>query len=105
MSAIPILFVLNLATGAPLAGYSKRTWLALIALGLIAHTGGWLGINYALGHLRAAPVSISLLGQAIVTALLSIPLLGEALNIHQIIGGAVVLLGIYLANQRQRKTA
>jgi drug/metabolite transporter (DMT)-like permease len=39
------------------------------------------------------------LGQVIVTALLSIPLLGETLSRHQILGGMVVLGGIYLANQ------
>jgi drug/metabolite transporter (DMT)-like permease len=103
ISTILVLFVLNLAMGTTLIGYSNKTWSALIGLGLVSHMGGWLAINYALGHLRAAPVSVSLLGQAIVTALLSIPLLGEALSVHQMVGGAIVLGGIYLANQRNVK--
>lgn len=99
ISSISVLLILNLAMGTALTGYSTKTWLALLGLGLVSHMGGWLAINYALGHLRAAPVSVTLLGQVIVTALLSIPLLGESLRRHQIIGGMVVLGGIYLANQ------
>jgi drug/metabolite transporter (DMT)-like permease len=103
ISTIPVLLILNLVMGTSLTGYSAKTWLALIALGLVSHMGGWLAINYALGHLRAAPVSVTLLAQVIVTALLSIPLLGEDLSRRQIVGGMVVLAGIYLANQSKRK--
>jgi len=103
ISTILVLLGLNLAMGSTLIGYSNRTWWALLGLGLISHMGGWLAINYALGHLRAASVSVSLLAQTIVTALLSIPVLGESLTVHQIVGGTVVLVGIYLANQRTAK--
>lgn len=100
--SILILLVLNLAMGTALVGYSNKTWLALIALGLISHMIGWLALNYALGHIRAAPVSVSLLAQSIVTALASIAILGESLSQHQIAGGVVVMTGIYLANQRKK---
>jgi len=103
LSSIFVLLILNLAMGTSLTGYSPKTWSALIGLGLISHMGGWLAINYALGHLRAARVSVTLLAQVIVTALLSIPLLGEALSRRQIFGGMVVLCGIYLANQSKGK--
>jgi drug/metabolite transporter (DMT)-like permease len=103
ISTVVVLFALNLAMGTALFGYSRKTWLALIGLGLVSHMGGWLAINYALGRLRAASVSVSLLAQSVVTALLSIPLLGERLSLHQILGGGVVLGGIYLANQRAAK--
>jgi len=97
-----LLLVLNLAAGSRLSGYSTRSWLALIGMGLISQMLGWLAINYAIGHLRAAPVSVTLLGQVVVTALLSIPILGELPSTHQVVGGVVVLTGIYLANQRNR---
>lgn len=104
-SAVPtilVLLVINLAMGSTLTGYSRKAWLALIGMGLLSQALGWLSINYALGHLRAAPVSVTLLGQVVVTALLSIPILGEGLSLQQIIGGTVVLCGIYLANQRNQ---
>jgi drug/metabolite transporter (DMT)-like permease len=101
--SVLVLLILNLAMGTALVGYSKKTWLALLGLGLFSHMLGWLALNYALGHLRAAPVSVSLLAQTVVTALASIPILGESLSTHQIVGGVIVLSGIYLANQRNRK--
>ena len=94
------LLSINLATEAELTGFSPRTWSALVGLGLISHLGGWLSINFALGHLRAAPVSVTLLGQAVVTALVSIPILGEFLSVSQLVGGALALAGIALANRR-----
>ncbi len=88
------LYGLCRAMGIPLTGYSERTWLALLGLGLISQAGGWLAINEALGHLRASVVSISLLAQPVLTALLAIPLLGEPLTAEQILGGLLVLGGI-----------
>jgi drug/metabolite transporter (DMT)-like permease len=101
-SCIGSLFPMSLLLGVPLTGYSHQTWLALVGLGLVSQLGGWLAISYALGHLSAAPVSVGLLGQAVVTALLSMPLLGEYLSMNQVIGGALVLAGIYLVNRQSR---
>ncbi|MBF6592422.1 MAG: DMT family transporter [Ktedonobacterales bacterium] len=95
---IPLL-AFNLATQRPMVGFSGRAYLALLALGLISQVGGWLAINYALGNLSAAVVSVTLLGQPILTALLAVPLLGEPLAPHQLVGGAVALVGIYLVNR------
>jgi drug/metabolite transporter (DMT)-like permease len=102
LTAAAVMLAVSLALGLPLAGFPARVWLCLGVLGFVGHLSGWLCINYALGHLPAGPVSVSLLGQAVVTALLAIPLLGEGLNVYQIAGGSLVLAGIYLANQRRR---
>lgn len=101
IASILVLGILNLILGMPLSGYSGKAWLALLGLGLFSQLGGWLAINYALGHLRAAPVSVSLLGQAVVTALLAMPLLGEFPAVNQILGGVLVLAGIYVVNLRK----
>jgi drug/metabolite transporter (DMT)-like permease len=98
-SSLLLLLALNLVTGAPLTGYPPGAWAALLALGLVSQLGGWLAINYALGRLRAAPVSVTLLGQVLVTALFSILLLGETLSAEQVLGGALVLGGIILVNR------
>ncbi len=100
-SSIILLLAVVLLLDAPLGGFSVRTWAALVALGLLPHMCGYLAINYALGHLRATSVSVSLLGQPVITVLLSIPLLGELLSMRQLVGGAFVLSGIYLVNRRK----
>jgi drug/metabolite transporter (DMT)-like permease len=99
LTAVAVLLVVNLALGCTLTGFSTQTWLALLGLGLVAQLAGWLAINYALGHLHAAHASVSLLGQPVVTAILGVLLLGEGLVLNQVIGGLLVLSGIYLANQ------
>lgn len=99
LSSLAVLLVINLAMGSTFTGFSHRAWLALAGLGLISQLGGWLAINYALGHLRAAPVSVCLLAQVLVTAVAAMPFLGEFLRLNQIGGGALVLAGIYCVTQ------
>lgn len=98
--SVIILLVICWLFGTPLTGYSSKAWWSLLGLGLISHLGGWLAINYALGHIKASVASVSLLGQPVLTALFSIPLLGEHLSIEQIIGGTLVLGGIWLVHRK-----
>ena len=97
--SVAALLAINLALGTPLSGYGRPAWMALAGLGLVSQLGGWLGINYALGHLRAAPVSVCLLAQVLVTALVAIPVLGEFVHFNQVAGGVLVLAGIVLVIQ------
>lgn len=94
LSSITTLFLVNVALGASLGGFSTKVWLALAGLGLISQLGGWIAINYALGSLRAATVSVWLLGQAVVTAVAAMPMLGEFMTVHQMLGGVLILAGI-----------
>jgi len=104
-TSILTLLAVNLVLGTALTGYAPRAWLALTALGLISQLGGWLCLNYALGHLRAAPVSVCLLAQTGVTALAAMPLLGEYLRWNQLTGGVVLLGGIYLVTSGRGQVA
>jgi drug/metabolite transporter (DMT)-like permease len=97
-----VLFILSVALRLPLTGYSSRTYLAFLGAALISQVGGYLSVGYALGHLPASVVSPTMIGQPVCTALLAIPLLGEALNPIQWIGGLSVLLGIYLIHRSRQ---
>jgi drug/metabolite transporter (DMT)-like permease len=81
---------------APLAGFPARTWLALLGLGLISQLGAYLCLTYALGHLPATVTSVGLLAQVPLTAILAVPLLGEPLTAPYLVGGTLVLAGIYV---------
>lgn len=100
-----VLFLLCLAFRSPLAGYTARTWLMLAGLGLVTHVLGWVAVNYSLGTLPAAAVSVSLLSQVPLTALLAALLLDEAITWPQVAGGAILLLGItvVIASGSQRE--
>lgn len=88
-----------LAIGAPLWSYPVSTWVALLWLGIVSQVGAYLLIAYALGHLPATTVSVGLLAQAPLTALLAALLLGERLAPLQLAGGALVLAGIYMVTR------
>ena len=70
-----------------------------VGLGLISQLGAYLGLAYALGHLPATITSVGLLAQVPLTALLAVPLLGEPLTAPYLVGGALVLAGIYVVNR------
>jgi len=93
------LFLISLGMRMPLTGYPTQSYLAFLGAALVSQVGGYLSIGYALGHLPASIVSPTLIGQPVVTALLDIPLLGEALRTEQWLGGLVVLVGIYLVHR------
>lgn len=103
VSSTVVLAVICLVMDAPLVGYPLRSWLALLGLALISQVGGWLSINYALGHLPATRVSVSLLGQVVVTTLIAIPLFGEIPSVVQVIGAGLVLAGIYTVQQARER--
>jgi drug/metabolite transporter (DMT)-like permease len=94
-----LLLAFNVIAGYSLWGFAPHQYLALLGLGLISQVAGWLAINYALGHLPASIVSVTLLAQPVLTAAFAVPILGEALEARQIAGGAVALAGIYLVNR------
>lgn len=98
-----ILLVMARVLGQPLTGYSKLTYLYLLALGLIIQVGGQMGLAYSLGYLPASIVSPTLLLQPALTGLLAMPLLGEMLSWIQVLGGLAVLGGVYIVHRSRRK--
>lgn len=98
ISSTVVLGVISLATATPLVGFSATTWWALLALGIVPQVVGWLTINHALGHIKPTAASVSLLSQTVFTALFSVPVLGELLTPMELIGGVVILGGIFLVN-------
>lgn len=95
------LLVVNLILQAPLIGYPMETWLNFIAQGLMIQAAGWFLISYAQGYLTASLVSPTLLGQPVLTAFLAGPILGESLRKGDLIGGAAVLLGIFIVHRNR----
>jgi drug/metabolite transporter (DMT)-like permease len=58
-------------------------------------------INYVLRTLRSYEVSILASSGVIYTAILAVPILGERLALHQIVGIAMMLVGLSLAQVRR----
>src|SRR5437016_7243439 len=102
LSSAIFMFLFTLVLRVPLGVPDRRSFFALLGLGLVSQLGGYLALTYALGHLPATVTSVSLLSQGPLTALLAALLLGEPLSVYQIAGGALVLVGVGLANRVRR---
>lgn len=81
----------------PLFGYPAETYGWMIALALVPQLLGHSTFNWALGHLPASFVSITLLGEPIGSTILAIFLLREIPSGMELIGEAAILVGIAVA--------
>ena len=100
MGSVITMFIVCLIMHASLIHVRSTAWPSLIALGVVSQVGGYLGVTYALGRLPTTAASVGLLGVAPVTAILAVLFLGEPLTAAQIVGGTVVLAGIFAVNRR-----
>jgi len=78
-------------------GLPPRAYLWIALLGLVPQLIGHSTFNWALGYLSAAFVSITLLGEPIGTTILAMILLNESPSLLKIMGGILILAGIYLS--------
>jgi drug/metabolite transporter (DMT)-like permease len=79
---------------------SGRGWLALIFLGVFCSGLGFIFWYRGLAVVEATQVGAFLYFEPLVTTLLAGPILGEPLHVAIFIGGASILLGVGLVNQR-----
>ncbi len=80
----------------PLWGYSGETWFWLWTVTLGPQILGHTILNWALRYVQASVVSGSVLAEPVVSALLAWLILSEKPGLAILLGGAVVLLGLFL---------
>jgi drug/metabolite transporter (DMT)-like permease len=97
-----LLLPVALVSGERFFPESAYGWAVLLGLALVSHAGGQGLIAYALAHLPASFSSVSLLLQPVMAAVFAWLVLAESLAPLQIVGGFVVLAGIYLARRGSR---
>jgi drug/metabolite transporter (DMT)-like permease len=97
-----ILFLVTLLSGERMFAVSASGWLVLTGLALVSHIAGQSLITYALAHLPASFSSVTLLLQPVLAALFAWVLLHEGLGPWQVLGGLLVLMGIFLARRSAR---
>jgi len=94
-----LLLPLSWIQGESLIAPSLHGWLILIGLALISHAGGQGLITFSLAHLPAAFSSVALLLQPVIAAMLAVLILHELPVAWQVLGGLIVLAGIYVARR------
>ncbi|MGO4817262.1 DMT family transporter [Flavobacterium sp. W22_SRS_FP1] len=78
----------------PFSGFSDLGWMVLFIQAVVCQLMAWLSISYATQHMRPTRISLSLLGQAVLTSILAWLFLDEKITFNMIIGGIILLLGI-----------
>lgn len=91
--------------GHPLWGYSSKDYLLFLLLALVPQLIGHTTVNWALRFFSATLVAVFILGEPILATILAFFLLSEPIGGNIFLGGALVLLGIYLAAREERRMA
>jgi drug/metabolite transporter (DMT)-like permease len=89
-------------SGEGLQALPLRGWLGLIYLGAIASGVAYLMYNASLQHLDASSVGVYTNLIPIVGVLTGVIVLGEPLSARAIIGGMVVMLGVWVTSRSER---
>jgi len=96
LTSAVFLAILSYANNEPFVGYSNAGWLVFLVQGIVCQLMAWLLLGYATKHMRATRVSVSLLGQAVLTTLLAWIFIGEEVTVQMLIGGLILLFGIWI---------
>jgi len=86
--------VFNLMSGFSFIGYSTNDWLVFIALAIFP-TGAHIIYNMLLNYVNTTTVSMSTLGEPIGASILAMILLNEMLTVVEMIGGVLIIAGIF----------
>ncbi|HEY8837029.1 MAG TPA: DMT family transporter [Dehalococcoidia bacterium] len=90
------LVLIALGARQPLSGFSGKTYLMFVLMALLPQLLGHSALNWALGYLSAPFVAIAVLGEPVIATILAAIFLSELPGPWRIVGGAVVLSGVYL---------
>ncbi len=96
-TAAILLWLVVLGMGLPVTGFTPQTWGALLGIAVVPQILGHSTYNWALRWVTASLVAVSLLGEPIMATIMAYFLFGEGLTWAKIVGGGLILLGIYLA--------
>lgn len=97
-----ILFIICLIFNAPVINLSLRDYGIIFLMAIVAGIFGHTLYNWSLGHIRASVASVVLLGEPIGSSLLAfaLPWIQQTPSYYTIIGGAIILSGIYLTARK-----
>ena len=102
VAAMALLLTMLAARQTPF-GYPPVTYLWMLCLALIPQLIGHSTYNWALRYMPASLVSVTTLGEPIGSAILAFFILNETPTALTLIGGALILGGIYIASLSSSK--
>ena len=104
VSAI-ILFFMNFITGTPIYPYAPKEFMLFFLLAFCSSILGHTVYNYLVKYYSSTLISVSTLSEPIYASILAMIIFREIPSVHTIIGGIIVIAGIYcyLITQNSKK--
>ena len=99
MAAIALIVIMFVSGNSPF-GFAPKTYGWIFLLAALPQLIGHSTYNWALKYLPAALVAVMTLGEPIGSAILAFFILNETPTLATLIGGALILAGIYLASRQ-----
>jgi len=98
-----ILLVATVSFGYSLSGYSHSTYVMLILLAFVPQLIGHSCLNLAVRLIPVTFVSVAILGEPVGATLLGCIILNEIPTADEIVGGLLILGGIFIVMRRKPK--
>lgn len=83
-----------------IAHLTKNSWVAVLVLGILGSGLAYIAWYDALQSLTASQAGVFLNIEPLVTLLVAFFVLGEAITWASLLGGAVIILGVWLVNRK-----
>ena len=90
-----------LFTGDSIVPVSSSVWIAILCLGILSQVIGQGILAFVLNRMKSGHVSLFLLLEPIITALLAWVIFGESLSPSNWFAFVIVLMGLYLSNSSE----
>jgi drug/metabolite transporter (DMT)-like permease len=92
-----LLLAAMLVTGTPLTGYAPRVWMLFAVMAVGPQILGHTVFNYLLREVDATVVAVAIMGEPVGASLLALVLFDEIPPVSAVLGGVLILAGIYVA--------
>lgn len=88
-------------TGHSFAGYKNSTYLYFTLLAVVPQLIGHSSLNWSLRYMTATMLTVFVLGEPIGATIIAYFVLGETVTALQLLGGGLILIGIWMASRRR----
>ena len=97
------LAAISLVMGISFTGYRSSSYIYMVLLAIVPQLVGHTSINWALEHLRAGMIAISILGEAIGATILAYLFFGETVSAFPLAGMMLIFAAIIIASRKGKK--
>jgi len=97
------LLITSLSLGVSFTGYKQSSYFYMVLLAIVPQLIGHTAFNWALKHLKASMVAITILGEPIGASILAYFIFRETIQSCQSVGIILIFLAIIIASRKAKK--